>query len=62
MGWIDIAIPGLIGLWLACRPGSIVKPSGDAEKDAARTHKFRIGGLLLLGVAGLYLVIKVASG
>jgi hypothetical protein len=61
MGWIDVAIPGLIGLLLAVRPGSLIKPSGDPDKDAARARKFRIGGLLLLAVAALYLLIKMAS-
>jgi hypothetical protein len=61
MGWIDVAIPGVIGLLLAVRPGSFIKPSGDADRDAARARKFRIGGLVLLAVAGLYLLIKLAS-
>ncbi len=59
MGWIDVAIPGLIGLLLAIRPGSFIKASGDA--DAARARKFRLGGLVLLAVAALYLLIKLAS-
>ena len=34
MGWVDVAIPGVIGLLLVVVPGLFSKPSGQAGKDA----------------------------
>jgi len=62
MGWIDVAIPGVIGLLLAMNPQSFFKPSGDVEKDASRTSKLRGIGFLLLVVAGIYLLVKFMRG
>src|SRR5262245_9249923 len=61
MGWIDVAIPGVIGLLLLVAPGVFVKGSGNDEKDAAAVNKLRLCGLGLLVVAALYLFIKAAS-
>ena len=61
MGWIDVAIPGGIGLLLLAAPGLFTKPSGDTEKDASKAIKFRGIGVLLLIVASVYLLIKLAS-
>jgi hypothetical protein len=60
MGWIDVAIPGLIGLTLVASPGLFMKPTGDKEKDANTTSKLRIIGAVLLAVAAGYLLIKLA--
>ena len=61
MGWIDVAIPGGIGVLLIAAPGLFTKPSGDLEKDASIASKLRGIGALLLIVAGFYLFIKLAS-
>jgi hypothetical protein len=61
MGWIDIAIPGLIGLWLIVWPRAAFKPTGDEHTDAANVQKFRRIGGLLLAVAVGYYAIKIAS-
>lgn len=61
MGWIDVAIPGVIGLVLLVAPGLFSKPSGDEEKDAATAKKFRYMGIGLLFVAAIYLFIKASS-
>ena len=39
----------------------MVKPSGDAAKDAHRRRLLRIAGLVLLGVSLLYLAIKIGE-
>jgi hypothetical protein len=62
MGWIDVAIPGGIGILLLVAPGLFVKPSGDAEKDARKAATQRGIGILLLGVAVMYMFVKMASG
>jgi hypothetical protein len=60
MGWVDVAIPGVIGLLLAINPRWFTKPKVDAEATAASVRKLRRCGLLLLGVAALYMVLKFA--
>jgi hypothetical protein len=62
MGYIDVLIPGVIGLLLVALPTAFTKPTGDATVDGPRQKKLRIIGSVLLGVAALYLFIKLASG
>lgn len=56
MGFIDVAIPGVIGLLLASAPGLFTK-----SKAPETTQKLRLMGMILLGVAALYLFIKLVS-
>jgi hypothetical protein len=56
---IDVAIPGVIGVLLAVKPQLFCKASGDAVSDAEKAQKLRRIGWLLLGVAGLYLIVKL---
>jgi hypothetical protein len=58
MGWIDVAIPGVIGVLLAVNPQWFFKPSGEPEKDRRRTQMFRTIGFVLLAVAGIYSLVK----
>jgi hypothetical protein len=59
MGWVDVAIPGAIGLLLAVNPRWFLKRSGESEKEARRVRMLRGIGFVLLAVAGLYLLAKL---
>ncbi len=61
MGWIDVAIPGVIGLLFVVAPGLFSKSTGDEEKDAGKATKLRGSGAVLLVVAAIYLFIKMVS-
>ena len=61
MGWIDVAIPGVIGVLLIVFPNLFTKSSGDADKDRSKVLKLRGGGALLLVAAVIYLFVKMAS-
>ena len=56
MGYIDVAIPGVIGLLLVMAPGLFTKATAPET-----TRKLRLMGMVLLGVAALYLFIKLVS-
>ncbi|HMF16948.1 MAG TPA: hypothetical protein VKE98_07055 [Gemmataceae bacterium] len=60
-GWIDVAIPGVIGMWLAVWPQSFYKSKGEPKKDVAMLRTLRIMGGVLLAVAAGYLAIKLGS-
>ena len=60
-GWIDVAIPGVIGMWLAVWPQSFYKSKGEPKKDATMLRTLRIMGGVLLAVAAGYLFIKLGS-
>ncbi len=60
MGWIDVAIPGGIGLMLVLKPEAFTKAEG--EEGVAARSKLRKIGFGLLGVAALYIVAKVLEG
>jgi len=62
MSYVDVAIPLVIGLLLTVRPHSFLKSTGSEVGDAAKADKVRKIGFVLLGVAALYFVIKLASG
>ena len=61
MGYVDVLIPGVVGLSMVAWPAVFTKPTGDVDIDAQRQRKMRGIGFLLLGVAALYLFIKTAS-
>jgi len=61
MSFVDVAIPGVIGLVLVIRPqlafvGSRVSP------DPKKIRRLRNIGLLLLVVALIYLGVRLAGG
>ena len=61
MTYIDVAIPGLIGLMLLLRPQAAFLGSR-ATPDARKLRLLRgLGGILLL-VAALYLGIRLVGG
>lgn len=61
MGYVDVLIPALGGLFFLAVPQLLLKPSGDKATDAAGRKKLRIVGVILLLIAGLYLAIKLVS-
>jgi hypothetical protein len=59
MGWVDVAIPGLVGLLLAFTPRWSFKPGRDGTRDVDHARRFRGIGFPLLGVAALYSLVKI---
>ncbi len=59
MSYIDVAIPGAIGLWLLVWPRTLIYGSR-VTPDKRKLRWLRIIGLVLLGVAACYLVVKLA--
>ena len=59
MGYIDVLIPGIIGVLLLTSPRLFTKAEG-AKYEQARA-KLRTIGFVLIGVAILYLIVKVAG-
>jgi len=60
MSYLDVLIPGVIGALLVVAPKLFTKAQGEEYEKARK--KFRLIGLVLLGVAALYLIIKVGQG
>jgi hypothetical protein len=60
MSFVDVAIPGVIGLVLVMRP-QVVFVGSRVTPDAKRIRLLRRVGVLLLVVALIYLVIKLAG-
>jgi hypothetical protein len=60
--WVDVAIPGLIGLGIVLFPRLFSKPTGDLEKDFQAQQKVRGIGCVLLLVAAGYALMRVMSG
>jgi hypothetical protein len=60
-GWIDAAIPGLIGLSLVVWPRAFYRPRGDAGKDTGMLNMLRGMGAILILVAAGYLLLKLGS-
>lgn len=56
MGYVDILIPGLIGLSLILFPRAFTKAQGDAF-EAAKLKFKKMGGILLI-IAVLYSTMK----
>ena len=60
MSFIDVAIPGLIGLVLLMWPQAMFAGS-KVTPDAGKVRAMRIAGSLLLGAAAIYLAIKLSG-
>ena len=61
MSYIDVAIPGIIGLLALAWP-QVMFVGSRAAPDEKKLRLIRRFGALLLGVAALYLFIKLAGG
>lgn len=61
MSFVDVLIPGVIGLLLAANPNMFTKATGDASVDGPRWQNLRTIGVVLIGVAGMYLYMKLGS-
>jgi hypothetical protein len=61
MSFIDVLIPGVVGLLLVLAPDAFAKSKGELAADESRTKKLRGVGLVLLLVAAMYLLIKLTS-
>jgi uncharacterized protein YjeT (DUF2065 family) len=59
MGYIDVLIPGIIGVLLVTSPRLFTKAEGEKYEQARA--KLRTIGFGLIGVAVLYLIVKVAG-
>jgi hypothetical protein len=57
VSYIDVAIPGIIGLVLLLSPQFFL--TNRINPDLKKIRLFRNGGTVLLIVAALYLVIKI---
>ena len=62
MSYIDVLIPLICGIMLLAAPQSVFKPKGTEEEIARKKKVGRMCGVVLIGVAVLYLFIKMASG
>jgi uncharacterized protein YjeT (DUF2065 family) len=60
MSYIDVLIPGVIGVLLVASPRLFTKAQGESFESARK--KLRTIGFVLIGVAVLYLFIKLAHG
>lgn len=60
MSFIDVAIPGIIGLVLLIWPQSMFV-GAKVSPGPKKIHLLRSAGALLVGVAGLYLVIRLVG-
>jgi hypothetical protein len=61
MSAVDVLIPLIAGILLVARPQIFFKSAGSDEEMAKKQRRIRSIGYLLLGVAGLYLVITLAE-
>jgi uncharacterized protein YjeT (DUF2065 family) len=59
MSYIDVLIPGIIGRLLVTSPRLFTKAQGETFEKTRR--KLRTIGLVLIGVALLYLVLRLAK-
>ena len=57
MSYIDVLIPGMIGVLLVTAPRLFTKAEGTKYEQAK--GKLRTIGFVLIGVAILYLIVKV---
>ena len=58
MSWIDIAIPGVVGLILMIWPQSMFI-GARVSPDEKRIRLLKKCGMALLGIAGVFLVVKL---
>lgn len=61
MSFIDVAIPGILGLLLLVWPQSMFA-GARVSPDTKKVRLLRTAGALLLVVAAVYLVIRLAGG
>lgn len=59
MSFVDVAIPAIVGLVLLAWPQAVFAGS-KVIPDAKKIRLIRIGGVVLLVVAALYLAVKLA--
>lgn len=59
MSYIDVLIPGIIGLLLVTSPRLFTKAQGEVFERTKR--KLRTIGFVLLGVALLYLIVRLVE-
>ena len=60
MSYIDVLIPGVVGLLLVTTPPRLfIKAQGEQFKQA--NAKLKMIGFVLIGVAVIYLVVKIAE-
>jgi uncharacterized protein YjeT (DUF2065 family) len=59
MSYIDVLIPGIIGLLLVTAPRLFTKSQGETFEKAKK--KLRTIGLVLIGVAVLYLMLRLVK-
>lgn len=57
--YIDVFIPGIIGLLLVTTPRLFTKAQGETFEKAKK--KLRTIGLILIGLALLYLVLRLVK-
>ena len=60
LSFVDVAIPGIIGLVLVVWPQAMFAGS-KVTPDAGKIRTMRIAGVLLLVAAAIYLVIKLVG-
>jgi len=58
MSWIDIAIPGVVGLILIFRPESMFI-GAKVEPDAKRIRLLKKCGVGLVAIAGIFLIVTL---
>ncbi len=61
MSYVDVAIPLLVGRLLTACPDIFLKKGGSEADLRKKTGRLRKIGYVLLGVAGVYLLIKLAG-
>jgi hypothetical protein len=61
MGWIDVAIPSIGGILLVARPSLFFRSAGDDTANGRKIVQLRKIGVVLLVVAFVYLIIKLAT-
>ncbi len=59
--WVDVSIPLAGGLLLLFRPKWAVRSTASPEKDEAKQSLARVGGVILLVVAGIYYLTSTFS-
>ena len=60
MSWIDIAIPGIVGLILMIRPQSMFI-GARVSPDETKIRRLRKFGVALLLIAAVFLLIKLVE-
>lgn len=59
MSYIDVLIPGILGLLLVTSPRLFTKAQGETFEKARR--RLKTIGFLLIGVAVLYLILRLVK-